>query len=311
MDRIKTACNTGLTARWLTLTDKSSRISQRDSQAVTVTSYFKEKQMTDIQAYFDKNLYRLDENAIYHLNEQDNGPINNVIKNLDEHCYGVHIYDDKEEIEYLIFYIDNKFKLSGLALYISIELDFVQRTLFTIEFCKLVNDKFPHANIVDTFNTIQNQARSLFEKMGFFTIGNELENIVGNRNAEILVSGGKGIMKFPTMDKKNLYRWFFNEKKNFIKTNESNEVKKIYLLLDSTNNLIKIGQSYYPTTREKTLQGISPEWDLITTWIAPISVEKELHKKFQNKRTRGEWFDLSFSDLKEIKQYMSKYKNSL
>lgn len=261
--------------------------------------------MSEIQKYFDKNCFEYDREYIYHLNEKDNGPINNVISHLDEKCYGLLIFDDKTFIEYTIFYIDHRNELGGFGLNLSLQLDYMTRNQYTIEFCKLINDKYPHADIVDTFNAFQSQLRSGFEKLGFFTIGNEISMFEG-KNAAALFPPSKGIMNFQTIDKKSLYRWLFSENEKTIQTDES-RTKKIYLILDSKNNLIKIGQSFYPKTREKTLHGVSPEWDLITTWIAPVSVEKELHAKFKSKRVRGEWFSLDFSDLKEIKSHMSKY----
>lgn len=265
--------------------------------------------MNYLETYFDKHCFDLDRENIYEFNKQDNGPINNVISLLNDHCYGVFIYDDKEFIEYKIFYIDNKIGLTGLLLELSLELNSETRNHFTIEFCKVINVKYPHADIVDAFNSFQSQLRTGFEKLGFFTVGNEV-SMFEEKNASAIFPSSKGLMFFPMIDKKGLYRWLFDENEKIIDSDES-KTKKIYLILDSTNNLIKIGQSFNPKLREKTLHGVSPNWDLITTWIAPISVEKELHEKFKVKRKRGEWFDLNFSDLKEIKLYMSKYKNCL
>lgn len=263
--------------------------------------------MININSYFDKFFYDLNRDAIYSLNKQDNGPINNVISHLANQCYGVHIYDDKDQIEYLIFYIDHKNELSGLALLLSLELDLNTRTSFTIEFSKLICDKYPHKDIVDVFNSLQSQLRSIFEKMGFFTVGNEIDNIPKG-SVGMLPFGSKGMICFPTLDKLSVYRWFFDENTNDIFVDRSKS-KKVYLLLDSKNNLIKIGQSINPKLREKTLQGINPEWDLITTWVAPISEEKRLHKLFENKNSRGEWFNLNFNDLKIIKKEMEKHKS--
>lgn len=261
----------------------------------------------NIESYFQKFCCNLDRKAILELNKQDNGPINNVLTNLSEHCFGVYIYDDKKIIEYLIFYIDYRYELKGLSLLLSFSLDESTRIRFTAEFCKAINFEFPHTDIIDSFNAIQTQARSLFEKMGFFTIGNEINNIPDIENAVGIVGPTKGILRFPTMNKINMYRWFFVEDENSIKVDRT-KTKKIYLLLDSNTELIKIGQSYYPKLREKTLHGESPKWDLLTTWIAPISEEKKLKTLFKHKRVRGEWFRLNFDDLQQIKEYMSKYK---
>lgn len=264
--------------------------------------------MVNINSYFDEFCYDLDRESIYLLNKQDNGPINNVISHLSNQCYGVHIYDDKDQIEYLIFYIDHKYELSGLALLLSLSLNLNTRTSFTIEFCKLICDKYPHKDIVDVFNCLQHQLRSVFEKMGFFTLGNESKDLPKG-SVGMAPLNSKGFISFPTLDKLSVYRWLFDENIDDLDV-DSSKSKKVYLLLDSKNNLIKIGQSINPKLREKTLQGINPEWDLITTWVAPISEEKRLHKLFESKKTRGEWFNLNFNDLKIIKQEMGKHKSS-
>ena len=207
------------------------------------------------------------------------------------------------------FYIDHKYSLGGLEIELSLKLSFETRNKYTISFCQLINDRYPHADIVDTYNTFQSQLRSGFEKLGYFTIGNEISMLEGMNGIAIAPLSSKGFLRFQTIEKIDIYRWLFDENEKEVLVDD-NKIKKIYLMLDSVNNLIKIGQSYYPKTREKTLQGVSPKWDLITTWIAPVEEEKKLHKKYKDKRIRGEWFNLGFSDLKEIKEYMNKYRNT-
>ncbi|WP_321515256.1 GIY-YIG nuclease family protein [Marinifilum fragile] len=263
----------------------------------------------DIQSYFDSNYYSLDEKAIYSLNEIDSGQLHNVIVHLNDYCYGVIIENDNYPYKYLIFYVENKNDLCGRVLKLSLELNFEERNLITIEFCKILNDEFSGVDIVDSFNTFQTHLRTGFEKLGFFTVGSETMGILNkDSNCAVFPHSKKGVLCFPIMNKLDLYRWYFDEDGESININED-RIKKVYLILDSTNNLIKIGQSFYPRVREKTLQGVSPDWDIITTWIAPVAEEKYLHTLFQEKRTRGEWFKLGFSDLKIIKEYMSKYKN--
>lgn len=259
-----------------------------------------------IDSYFDEHCFQLDRETIYEMNKQDSGAINNVIAFLEPHCYGIQVYDEIN-FDYMIFYINNEDGLKGLGLELSLKMNLDIRTLYTIEFSKLLVCNYPHIDLVETFNTFQTQARSIFEKLNFHTMGNEVLSHIQDRSCSIIVAGKRGVIKFPTMEKVELYRWFFNENKDVVYVDNS-KIKKIYLLLDSKNNLIKIGQSYYPDLREKTLQGISPKWDLITTWIAPVAEELALHKMFQEKRIRGEWFKLNFSDLQKIKEYMNKYK---
>lgn len=79
-------------------------------------------------------------------------------------------------------------------------------------------------------------------------------------------------------------------------------------MLNKRNDFIKIGKSKRPTFREKTLQADEPDIELITHWEAPSILEKQLHRMFEQKRQRGEWFDLNFKDLKQIKELMDDYE---
>ncbi|MGB0431639.1 MAG: GIY-YIG nuclease family protein [Bacteroidia bacterium] len=81
----------------------------------------------------------------------------------------------------------------------------------------------------------------------------------------------------------------------------------IYLMKNFQNGYFKIGESNNPEYREKTLQAQEPDIKLIEAWLAPSRVEKELHKKFADKRLRGEWFNLNENDVEEILQTMKNY----
>ena len=237
--------------------------------------------MTEIEEYFSNHYFILDREQILHLNELDNGPIHNVISLLEEFCYGYLVYKDEKPLKYSLFYIDNKKHLSGVLLELSLEIPQTKRIQYTIEFCKIINDKYPSADIIDSYNTFQKQLRTGFEKLGYTTIGDEVSSFE-SKSGIAYFPPTKGILTFFRIEKIALYRWLFDENENTISTDES-RTKKIYLILDSKNNLIKIGQSFYPKTREKTLHGISPEWHLTTTWIAPVKVERELHNEFATK----------------------------
>lgn len=77
-------------------------------------------------------------------------------------------------------------------------------------------------------------------------------------------------------------------------------------MFNSRNGYTKIGRSINPKLREKTLQGEEPEIEMIAIWTMDKYYEKQLHQKYSVKRVRGEWFDLSISELIEIKKFMSK-----
>jgi hypothetical protein len=78
----------------------------------------------------------------------------------------------------------------------------------------------------------------------------------------------------------------------------------VYLMKNERNGYIKIGKSNNPKYREKTLQSEEPEISLIfkKNVINPSTKEKNLHKKYSDKRIRGEWFDLTEQDISDIKK---------
>ena len=81
----------------------------------------------------------------------------------------------------------------------------------------------------------------------------------------------------------------------------------VYLMIDTTNNYHKIGISNKPNYREKTLQSEKPTIELVISKEFPnrkmaLVFEKVLHDTYSDKNIRGEWFDLSSSELEEIKE---------
>lgn len=81
----------------------------------------------------------------------------------------------------------------------------------------------------------------------------------------------------------------------------------IYLMIDTANGYTKIGFSRNPKHRERTLQSEKPTIELIWKKEGTTKNEKELHEIFSHCRLRGEWFNLTRSDIELIKNY--KFKN--
>ncbi len=81
---------------------------------------------------------------------------------------------------------------------------------------------------------------------------------------------------------------------------------KIYLMRHGINGLVKIGKSTNPSLREKTLQSEDPMLEKIchSGWVDP-SMETNLHRHFSELRVRGEWFNLSDSDIDYIKKRLN------
>ncbi|MBR5631069.1 MAG: GIY-YIG nuclease family protein [Bacteroidales bacterium] len=92
-------------------------------------------------------------------------------------------------------------------------------------------------------------------------------------------------------------------KKELLKSKE--ESCFVYLMKDETNGYHKIGISNRPEYRERTLQSEKPTIVLLCakefpTRIIAEAIESALHKAFEDKRLRGEWFNLSDKDVMEI-----------
>lgn len=85
------------------------------------------------------------------------------------------------------------------------------------------------------------------------------------------------------------------------KIRRSNRKTNLYLMKDEANGFIKVGISNTPEYRERTLQSEKPT--IVMIWATEASYQDEtfLHRKFSEKRLRGEWFELSDEDIKYIK----------
>lgn len=83
-----------------------------------------------------------------------------------------------------------------------------------------------------------------------------------------------------------------------IVSNKPTKRSKTYLMLDSSTGFTKIGKACDCSARERTLQSEKPTITLFA--VCESNVESELHRKFKHKRLRGEWFDLTKAEIKEI-----------
>lgn len=86
------------------------------------------------------------------------------------------------------------------------------------------------------------------------------------------------------------------------KSKKSESEGYIYILL-AENGLRKIGRTYDPEVRLKSAFTMSPidiHIENIYKVKSPITTEKNLHRLFNSKRVRGEWFELDEYDVKSI-----------
>lgn len=81
----------------------------------------------------------------------------------------------------------------------------------------------------------------------------------------------------------------------------------VYIMKDETNGAHKIGISNKPEYREKTLQSDKPYIVLLQAKEFPSrtiarAFESALHKTYESKHLRGEWFNLSEDEVHEVVQ---------
>jgi len=256
----------------------------------------------DLLEKFNKCCFTLSEKDILKLDKEDNGPINNVISRISNHCFVVKLYDDEYGLTVEMFYINNLNGLKGDV--INLNVNDQDYYLLLLQFCALLSDSYTNVDALDAFNTFQTKLRGFLEKSGFFTTTNlELKKFEG-KGAVMMGTSPRGIIKVDFIDKPQYYHDFFNN--NYIsETVEGNDY--VYLMLNNDTSLIKIGTSKKPKYRERTLHSQEPAIHIIAKWCCGKEVEKKLHNKFDHKRVRGEWFRLSLKELIDIEEFMKPY----
>lgn len=244
----------------------------------------------------------LDKDVILDFNNYwKSAELTNVISGLNKECFGIFLLD-AQNIRYQLCYFNGVNELEGVVL----ESDFFdsKRDKLTFYFSDFLSHRYKHLDTISSFNTFQQHLRSLLENLGHLTISSieiqESIDLFGYPNPSIV-----GACIIPMIDKPRYYKDYFDNL--HLEGLAENEVF-IYLMLNKQNNYIKIGKSKKPVFREKTLQAQEPDIELIASWVAPPYVEKEFHNLFKEKRMRGEWFNLKFSDFKIIKKRMDEYK---
>lgn len=78
-----------------------------------------------------------------------------------------------------------------------------------------------------------------------------------------------------------------------IKPKQEETKRHIYLMKCNRNGLYKIGVSNNPKFREKTLSSEDPSIQLVGSWANLSCNERAWHEYFKHHRVRGEWFNLT------------------
>lgn len=262
-----------------------------------------------IQTLVDKHYFSLGEKEILKLNECNmQAGLNNVVVGLDRHCYGVFLIDDSEKIKYQLFYVNADTKLKGDLLKLTADLKY--RDGMLLWFSGYLARTYKNLEIVDVYNTFQKHVRGMLERIDYVTITTDELTKFNGYNPELIGTKSKGAFVLRFLDKANFYQDFFR-KEGPVNQEVKDDTNYVYLLLNKRNNLFKIGRSKSPKYRERTLQAQEPEIEMIITWEAPIIIERQLHKLCEEKRERGEWFNLSFKELNLIRDKMNEYSSIL
>lgn len=265
---------------------------------------FKDVSVEETRDYLEKNMFSLDSEYIIANRDFDRGEINNVIKGLNKEVFVIMLVKDNiSDVVFEASYINNTNELKGYS--INLDTSDLRWTRYLASFSTYISKEFDSYDPIDGFNGFMKHSRTLFEQLDFFTLtSKEVEQIIKN-NDELLVSNDRGVIVVKYQDKLETYRDFYSHDAPILNREREN---RVYLMYSGTNNSIKIGRSINPSLRERTLQSEDPQLGIITCWIAPVKVEKELQKLMESKRVRGEWFNLNFGDLKQIRKYMKKYE---
>lgn len=268
---------------------------------------------------FETRLAELSESKILTLSESDNS-IFNVVKGFHKQSFGTYLYnDEKPNFDCLLLYVA-KFSSNELKGYtLKLQPNIKERNRLTGCFASFICQEFYERKTDEfesIFNAYQDQQRSLFERLDYFTFDDDLLNELKEMNIslpiEVRLKGEKGLLYVPFLKKLNT-QTIANE----IKTSNNKKVKNadsqmfVYLMHNRRNNYHKIGRSIKPGHREKTLQAEDPDTHLIDKWQASGEIEKILHRKYKSKRKRGEWFDLNAEEINEIKTFMNSYTDAI
>ena len=257
-----------------------------------------------MQKYVEENIAFICEEDILRLAEKEL-PINNVVKRVNKEAFGAWVSHNKKIcINYT--YHDEENKLQCMVLFLPKKLTYNKFAHIIFCFSMAVSD-INKNNIIDTHNTYCVHLRSVFEREGFSTFTQEEREKLKTLDTHGILISNEPIITLPTINKKKFYTEFFKE---VDRENLSNE-DKVYLMYDFHTDLTKIGYSKNPKVREHTLQSEKPDIILLAFWSANKQIEKIVHKKYANKRLRGEWFNLDFRDYKEIKEYMESYQSQI
>jgi hypothetical protein len=105
----------------------------------------------------------------------------------------------------------------------------------------------------------------------------------------------------------NYKQGVFEPKPPKVKRTKLVRIGHIYLCRSAHHHFTKIGFSKQPTVREQTLQAEDPQLEIFfcSEYGWSLDYERSLHARFETHRHRGEWFNLSATDIDSLTSELS------
>ncbi|MFC0513510.1 GIY-YIG nuclease family protein [Mucilaginibacter angelicae] len=211
----------------------------------------------------------------------DDGTINNVITGIHPECFAFHLLDYEETVSYNLVYINGERELSGVLLQLSMHEG--QRDNILGAYSFLIAEQYDK-DPVTVYATFQEQTRTVYEKLGFVTVSYSEFSEIKDKEAIFILKDKKGIVPLAWIHRPDLFCFIFGKPALVVPVRGENY---IYLMHNRRNNHFKIGKSWNPRHREKTLQSEAPEISMIAVWKASADTERLLHMNLKTEGLEG------------------------
>jgi len=280
--------------------------------------------------YFNKHIIEIDEfenskilkwkivgGLVNPYNSNMPSPIGGVISNSDSGKDLILSFENINNLDYLVFYFFSKDY--RLTIGDKVKFMFENQSILNFEIIeKPIKSDLNWKNLFKTKVLITQDELSKFKNEYFIKWQIEFSSpntsINGNANNYYWYNGENYnkvvqnlVKKYIELVEENIksHKPLF-KRENIEESNSSGNGKcSVYIMMDTTNSFYKIGISNKPEYRERTLQADKPTIELLTSKEFPNrkiaeSIEKSLHMSYDDKRIRGEWFELDNGEVNDI-----------
>lgn len=251
-----------------------------------------------INISFQNRLKTFNREEILDLARERSGELSNLIKGLNNQCFGVN-FKSFEDIDFEYFNYENKLKGYSLSLKYK-QKDFY---LLLLSFVFFLSNSFQKIESIKLYNTYVELYSRILENNWITTISTKEVEKIKQQHAVLLISGEYEIINL--IDDVEFYRNFLSYNRDEVLFNE----KQIYLMYSKMRNEFKIGRSKNPIIRKSQGNTFDPNIVLLKTWKGDSQLETKLKNIFHKRNVGGEWFKLNLQDLYELNKYVLEFNN--